>query len=146
MLSIVADSAGGRRSGRFCDGLTRRDMLRVGSLTVGGLSLPEILRAEQTAGVRGAHKSVIMIYMCGAPAHQDMYDMKMDAPAEIRGEFRPIPTRPRFFFPVNRGASGRFQLFKLDSQRLIFGRNAGITDQIAGAGHFRGDLRTSLHV
>ena len=92
MLSIVADSSGGRRSGRFCDGLTRRDMLRVGSLTVGGLSLPEILRAEQAAGVRGAHKSVIMIYMCGAPAHQDMYDMKMDAPTEIRGEFRPIPT------------------------------------------------------
>ncbi|MFM8891605.1 MAG: DUF1501 domain-containing protein, partial [Planctomycetia bacterium] len=54
--------------------------------------LPEILRAEQAAGVRGAHKSVIMIYMCGAPAHQDMYDMKMDAPAEIRGEFRPIAT------------------------------------------------------
>jgi hypothetical protein len=94
VLSIVGDGGGSSRgrSGRLCDGLTRRDTLRIGSLTVGGLSLPALLRAEQAAGVRSAHKSVIMIYMCGAPAHQDMYDMKMDAPAEIRGEFRPIRT------------------------------------------------------
>ncbi|MFM8579216.1 MAG: DUF1501 domain-containing protein, partial [Planctomycetaceae bacterium] len=77
---------------RFCDGITRRDLLRIGTLTVGGLSLPDVLRAERAAGIHGSHKSVIMIYMCGAPAHQDMYDLKMDAPSEIRGEFRPIAT------------------------------------------------------
>ena len=76
---------------RFCDGLRRRDLLRIGTLSVGGLSLPRILAAEQASG-RRSHKSVIMIYMCGAPGHQDMYDLKMDAPAEIRGEFRPIET------------------------------------------------------
>lgn len=79
-------------AGRLCDGLTRRDMLRIGALGFGGLSLPQLLQAEQLAGVRNSHKAVIMIYMAGAPSHQDMYDLKMDAPAEIRGEFRPIET------------------------------------------------------
>ncbi|WLD13077.1 DUF1501 domain-containing protein [Planctellipticum variicoloris] len=79
-------------AGRLCDGLTRRDMLRIGALGFGGLSLPQLLQAEQLAGVKNSHKAVIMIYMAGAPSHQDMYDLKMDAPAEIRGEFRPIET------------------------------------------------------
>ncbi|MEQ8791705.1 MAG: DUF1501 domain-containing protein [Pirellulaceae bacterium] len=77
---------------RLCDGATRRDFLKVGALAVGGLTLPDLLRAEALAGAGGSRKSVIMIYMCGAPSHQDMYDLKMDAPAEIRGEFRPIDT------------------------------------------------------
>jgi len=89
MLSIVDPKSG--RGARFCDGLSRRDMLRIGTLSVGGLSLPRILAAEQASG-RRTHKSVIMIYMCGAPGHQDMYDLKMNAPAEIRGEFKPIAT------------------------------------------------------
>lgn len=80
------------RGSRLCDGITRRDVLRIGALSVGGLSLPQLLRAEQQSGLRGSRKAVIMIYMCGAPSHQDMYDLKMDAPAEIRGEFKPIPT------------------------------------------------------
>ena len=77
---------------RLCDGLTRRDALRIGALGLGGLSLPGLLRAEQAAGIAKSHKAVIMIYMVGAPPHQDMYDLKMDAPSEIRGEFRPIDT------------------------------------------------------
>ena len=77
---------------RLCDGLTRRDALRIGALGLGGLSLPGLLRAEQASGIAKSHKAVIMIYMVGAPPHQDMYDLKMDAPAEIRGEFRPIDT------------------------------------------------------
>ncbi len=79
-------------SRRLCDGVSRRDVLRIGALGMGGLSLPGLLRAEQTAGVGRSHKSVIMIYMVGAPPHQDMYDLKMDAPSEIRGEFTPIDT------------------------------------------------------
>jgi len=59
---------------------------------MGGLSLPVLLRAEQASGIAKSHKAVIMIYMVGAPPHQDMYDLKMDAPSEIRGEFRPIDT------------------------------------------------------
>ena len=79
--------------GRLCDGITRRDALRLGTLSVGGLTLPGMLRAERAAGIQRSQKSVIMIYMCGAPSHQDMYDLKMDAPSEIRGEFRPIASK-----------------------------------------------------
>ena len=86
MLEIL-----GKQS-RLCDGVTRRDVLKIGALGLGGLSLPALLRAEQQAGVKQFHKSIIMIYMVGAPPHQDMYDLKMEAPAEIRGEFGPIET------------------------------------------------------
>ncbi len=77
---------------RLCDRIPRRDFLKIGSLAIGGLTLTDLLRAEAIAGKKNSHKAVIMIYMCGAPGHQDMYDLKMDAPAEIRGEFRPIDT------------------------------------------------------
>ncbi|MEC7716901.1 MAG: DUF1501 domain-containing protein [Planctomycetota bacterium] len=77
---------------RLCQGKTRREAMRIGALGLGGLTLPNLLRAEQAAGVGSNVKSVIMIYLVGAPPHQDMYDLKMDAPSEIRGEFQPIPT------------------------------------------------------
>ena len=77
---------------RLCQGKTRREAMRIGALGLGGLTLPNLLRAEQAAGVGSNEKSVIMIYLVGAPPHQDMYDLKMDAPSEIRGEFQPIPT------------------------------------------------------
>jgi len=66
--------------------------LRVGALSVGGLSLADVtqLRAASKSGKR--QKSVIMIYLSGGPSHLDMYDMKPDLPAEYRGEFRPIDT------------------------------------------------------
>ena len=70
---------------------TRREILRIGALGASGLCLTDLLRAEHSQGIRG-HKAVIMIYLVGAPPHQDMYDLKMDAPAEIRGEFTPIST------------------------------------------------------
>ncbi|MCG6155466.1 DUF1501 domain-containing protein [Rubinisphaera margarita] len=76
----------------LCDGVSRRDALKIGALGLGGLSLQQLLAAEAAAGIQKSQKSIIMIYMCGAPAHQDMYDMKMDAPSEIRGEYRPIDT------------------------------------------------------
>lgn len=88
MLTIES-SAG---SGKLCDGFSRRDMLRVGTLGLGGLTLPQLLRAEQLSGIQKSNKAIIMIYMVGAPPHQDMYDLKMDAPSEIRGEFKPIDT------------------------------------------------------
>ena len=76
----------------FCDGISRREFLSVGALALGGLSLPQLLAAEARAGVRNSHKAVIMIYLPGGPSHQDMVDLKRDAPAEIRGEFKPIKT------------------------------------------------------
>ena len=89
MLTVSASSTS--RS-RFCDGFSRRDFLRIGGLGMGGAALPQLLKAEQIAGLRNSKKSIIMIYMAGAPPHQDMYDLKMDAPSDVRGEFRPIPT------------------------------------------------------
>ncbi len=82
----------GRERRGFCDGVTRRDFLRIGGLALGGLSLPQILAAEARAGVGISHKAVIMVFLAGGPPHQDMVDLKPDAPAEIRGEFKPIPT------------------------------------------------------
>ena len=58
-----------------------------------GLSLPQLLNAESQNGTKRGFKSVIMIYLCGAPPHQDMWDLKMDAPAEIRGPYKPISTK-----------------------------------------------------
>ena len=82
----------GTPSGRFCDGLSRRDFIKIGGLAMGGLSLPQILRAEAQSGVRKSPKAVIMIYMAGAPPHQDIFDLKMDAPLEYRGPYKPIST------------------------------------------------------
>lgn len=91
MITILGDRESSRQQ-RLCDGVSRRDFLRVGGLAMGGLTLPQLLQAEQAAGVGKSHKAIIMIYMVGAPPHQDMYDLKMNAPSEIRGEFSPIKT------------------------------------------------------
>jgi hypothetical protein len=84
---------------RLCDRIARRDFIRIGGLALGGLSLPQILRAEAAAGVRRSHKAVIMVYLNGGPPHQDMFDLKPEAPSEVRGEFRPI-ARPIHFQDV----------------------------------------------
>lgn len=81
----------GNRS-RFCDGVSRRNFLKIGALGLGGLALPQLLQAEALSGARRSHKAVIMIFLPGGPPHQDMFDLKMDAPSEVRGEFQPIST------------------------------------------------------
>jgi hypothetical protein len=77
---------------RFCDGISRREFLKIGGLALGGLALTDVLAAEAQAGIRNSHKAIIMIYLPGGPPHQDMFDLKMDAPAEIRGECKPMKT------------------------------------------------------
>lgn len=77
---------------KLCDGVTRRNFLRAGALGMGGLALPGLLKAESDAGLGKSKKSVIMIFLPGGPPHQDMWDLKLDAPREIRGEFNPIST------------------------------------------------------
>lgn len=71
---------------------SRREFLRVGALTVGGLTLADLLCAKANASAPISHKSIIMIYLNGGPSHMDMYDLKPDAPVEYRGEFQPIRT------------------------------------------------------
>jgi hypothetical protein len=78
---------------RFCDGMSRRNFLKVGAFGA-GLSLAEMLRLKAAAGTTAPtpNKSAIMIYLPGGPSHIDMYDLKPNAPAEFRGEFKPIQT------------------------------------------------------
>ncbi len=94
MLSIL-----GRR-GRLCDSTSRRELLTVGGLSLLGFGLPEMLRHEARAADAGPRRSgfgrarsVILLYLQGSPSHIDLWDPKPDAPAEIRGEFKPIATR-----------------------------------------------------
>lgn len=73
--------------------LTRRGFLQAGALGMGGLALPDLLKLNAQAGQSGTnHKSVIMICLNGGPSHIDMYDMKPESPADIRGEYQPIST------------------------------------------------------
>jgi hypothetical protein len=80
---------------RSPSGVSRRSLLQVGSLGIGGLTLQNLLRQRAAASEAGQpvkHKAVILVWLAGGPSHIDMYDMKPQAPAEFRGEFRPIPT------------------------------------------------------
>lgn len=80
---------------RMCDGVSRRGFLKIGGFAVGalgGINLPNILRAEAAAGKKLSHKAVINVFLGGGPPHQDMWEIKTDAPKEIRGEFQPINT------------------------------------------------------
>ena len=84
MLTIL-----GQRQ-RYCDGITRRNFLKIGAFGA-GLTLAGMLRA-QAATSTTRRKAAIMIYLPGGPSHMDMYDLKPEAPAEFRGEFKPIAT------------------------------------------------------
>src|SRR5579884_2373063 len=102
MLSIPG------QQGRFCDSLSRRELLRVGGAAMLGMSLPGLLQLEAQArggptgqgkSGFGTAKSVILLYLQGGPSHIDLWDPKPDAPDNIRGEFKPIETKtPGLFF------------------------------------------------
>jgi hypothetical protein len=77
---------------RFCDRVSRRNFLKVGGLAFGGLSVANLLEAETASGIGRSHKAIIMVFLPGGPPHLDMWDLKPDAPSEVRGEFDPIPT------------------------------------------------------
>lgn len=81
------------RGSNLCDRLTRREVLRIGGLAFAGLSLADVERLRAASpSPSGRGKSVIMIWLRGGPSHIDSFDMKPEAPAEVRGEFSPIPT------------------------------------------------------
>ncbi len=81
-------------SGRRCDGWSRREYLRIGTVGVFGLSLPEVLRAQalESAKPKGKGVSCILLWLSGGPSQLETFDPKPDAPAEIRGEFKTIST------------------------------------------------------
>jgi hypothetical protein len=104
---------------RTCDGISRRDFLQVGTLGAIGLSLPHWLAAQaQGAVAKGKeNRSVIMVFNLGAPSHLDTFDMKPDAPAEIRGPFKPMPTKAPGIeicelFPYHAQVADKFSLVR----------------------------------
>ncbi len=87
MLSLQANST------RLCDGISRREMMRVGGLGALGLSLPQLLREQAGGAQRGSlrrAKRCIILFLLGGPPQHETFDPKPNAPAEIRGEFQPI--------------------------------------------------------
>src|SRR5439155_7447190 len=73
--------------------LSRRELLTVGSVGLAGLGLPDFLhRQAQAASAKSRAESVIFLYLQGSPSHIDTWDPKPDAPVDVRGEFKPIPT------------------------------------------------------
>jgi hypothetical protein len=82
---------------RWCDGVSRREFLQIGSLGAAGLALPDLFRARALGSPvpgrsGGRAKSCILLFMGGGPPQMDTFDLKPDAPAEVRGEFPPIAT------------------------------------------------------
>ena len=84
----------GNGSMGFCDGMSRRAMLRIGGLAPLGLSLSSLLGASgESQGTFGRAKRCLMIFMWGGPSHIDLFDMKPHAPSEVRGIFKPIASK-----------------------------------------------------
>src|SRR6187397_130563 len=109
----------GRGSVTTCDGITRRDFLQVGTLGAIGLSLSKYATLQSMGAVqKGSNeKSVIMIFNLGAPSQLDTWDMKPDAPREIRGPFKPIKTSSpdiqiSEIFPLHAKLADKFSLVR----------------------------------
>jgi hypothetical protein len=77
---------------RLCDGMTRREFLRVGAVGFGGLSVPALLRGQSTVRGEPRARSVIQLFMWGGPSQHETFDLKPHAPDGVRGEFRPTAT------------------------------------------------------
>jgi uncharacterized protein (DUF1501 family) len=113
MLDIL-----GQGAATTCNGTTRRDFLKVGALGAIGFSLADFLAAKAAGRVIGRdERSAIMIFNLGAPSQLDTFDMKPDAPAEIRGPFKPISTvspdiQISEIFPLHAKVADRFSLVR----------------------------------
>ena len=83
----------GNRQPAFCDGMSRRNFVRIGALAMGGLSLPQILGAEQQSVDATGDKSIVMVYLPGGPTQHETFDPKPQAPDNVRGAYQPISTR-----------------------------------------------------
>ena len=108
-----------RGTAHTCNGLTRRDFMQVGTLGAIGLSLPQYLAASDQGAVskKDDDRACIMIFNLGAPSQLDTFDMKPDAPSEIRGPFNPISTAADAFqiseiFPGHAKVADKFSLVR----------------------------------
>ena len=123
------------RNGGFCDGVTRRDFLTIGGTVLGGaLALPRLLAAEARSGIKSSHRAVINVFLPGGPPHIDMWDLKPDAPAEIRGEFKPIKTNLSIILAI----SGKCSPMSMPGTLVLIGLNSPRIS--AGASGFRSHM------
>src|SRR6478672_10927181 len=109
----------GKGSITTCDGVTRRDFLQIGTLGAIGLSMSKFaaLQAVGAVNQQASDKACIMIFNLGAPSQLDTFDMKPDAPSEIRGPFKPISTKSpdiqiSEIFPLHAKVADRFSLVR----------------------------------
>ncbi len=117
-----------QRSVHFCDGLTRRDFLHAGALTTFGLTLPGWMAAKAHGLVQRDDRNCILLFLVGGPSQLDTFDPKPDAPAEVRGPYRPIRTRqPEIqiseIFPRTAEQADKFSIL-----RTLYHRAAGVHD------------------
>ena len=128
---------------RFCDGLTRRNFLKIGAFGA-GLTLTKMLQAR-AAGLSTANKSAIMIFLIGGPSHLDMYDLKPAAPVEYRGEFKPIATNvPGVQICEHLPRQARMW-DKLATVRSLFSSDAMHSDSLIMSGYSEVSRRTTHH-
>src|SRR5438552_8934515 len=107
------------RGVEFCDGLTRRDFLRVGALSAGavGLSLAELTQLQAAGAGKSKDINCIILFLVGAPSHIDTWDLKPNAPDTVRGPFKPIKTNVpgvefSEHFPLMAKVADRFALIR----------------------------------
>lgn len=144
----------GGKTNTYCDGLSRRNFVQLGVAGMASVPLAGVLRARAATAERGntprSDRSVIMIWLDGGPGHLDMYDMKPDAPAEVRGIWRPIRTNvPGMeiteLFPRQAQIADKFSVVRslhhdtgdhfAGGHRMLTGRDAGVSGA-ANAGQY----------
>jgi hypothetical protein len=127
---------------------TRRRLLQIGTLGCLGLNLPRLLQAEtgrsQTAASAGRVKSCIVLFYYGGPSHLDTWDLKPDAPAEIRGEFRPIATRATGVricehLPITARVMDKLAIIRSQHHGMT-NHNAAAVETLCGRTPLKGDL------
>ena len=125
----------------FCDGINRRSLLQAGAIGTLGLSLPTLLAGQakgkegraETSPVFGRAKRLLMLFMWGGPAHQDLWDVKIHGPVETRGEFQPIATNV-----PGLQISEHFPLIAQQADKLALIRSVGQEDNNHSTGAHAG--------
>ena len=140
---------------RLCDGITRRNMLRVGALGVGGITLADLFRMQAHAAesseyrARPSKKSVILLWQNGGPSHLETYDLKPNAVREVRGPFSPIKTNvPGMevceLLPMHAKIADKFTLIRSCSHNYA-GHNDGIPVMMSGYPNWDESKNESVH-
>ncbi len=151
------------QTGPYCDGLSRRSFLQVGVAGMASVGMGELLRIKEASAATGNGKkdtSVILLWLDGGPGHLDMYDMKPEAPAEVRGIWNPIKTNVSGIeitelFPLQAKIADKFSIVRslhhdngdhfTAGHWILTGRGAGVSGaSTAGKFPFFGSIATSV--